>query len=303
MLRLRVTPVATLLSDAVASRTSALTDSFKAAQNREAAKIAAAVALWYLRRTDSANQSSIEEWLSKLVPVLISGSDRGARGAAAYYTAVRRLEVPTAPAFNVTPSIGVIDTGVRASLIEAGPKNAAAKIAALEPLELTPAQRMAMSEQAYRAAAEQVAAVSIRHAQAGARQTIYDNTYRDGVTLGWTRVTSESPCFFCAMLASRGLHYSPYGERSFDASNSLFSGDGDAKVHNSCRCSMKQIYAEADPVLRRTEKFTEMWDRWGAGGGKAALRFRRGYEHFQKTGEYLSWEKANDGLGTRNTLR
>src|SRR5690606_37914962 len=44
---------------------------------------------------------------------------------------------------------------------------------------------------------------AMRHALAGGRDLILEHVERDERALGWARVTSGSPCHFCAMLASR----------------------------------------------------------------------------------------------------
>lgn len=279
----------------MATATEALTDSYKAKQNREAAKIAATVALLYSRAVDPASQRSVDRWLELMIPRLIGTSDDGARSAAQFYAALRRLEGVNDP-FSPTATLGAVDPGVRKSLLTVGPYAYMNKAAKIETLDVGPAQTKALLAEAKMATTKAVTAATIRHAQAGSRQTIVDNTEKDPVALGWVRVTKADPCFFCAMLASRGLTYRAFKEDSFDMSDPRFTGSGTAKVHDSCGCSMKPVYDKADPVLDRTSKFADMWSMWGAGGGDASLRFRRGYDHFRKTGDYLTWDQANEGL-------
>lgn len=286
------------LSDLQAAQAAALTDAFKSATNRDAAKIAALIALYYQQRVDPEDTESVERWLEIMVPRLIRSSDTSAERARIYFDAARRLELDgvNAPAYRAEAAIGVIDPGVRASLLTVGPYDYANKMRDIRSLDVGPQQEKALIAEAKQVTTKKLAAAVVRHAQAGGRQTIFDNAQKDQVALGWVRVTRADPCAFCAMLASRGLRYRAFREDSFVASNAQFTGDGDAKVHDECGCSMKAVYSTNDPLVARTEKFNEMWSMWGAGGrGQTdpALRFRRGYDHFRKTGEYLTWDEAD----------
>lgn len=273
-----------------------LTTTYKAQQNAEAARIAAAIALYYQVKVDPANPQSVERWLALVVPHLIAASDSSAHRAASYYQAVRLADLRRDDGFRPVPTLGSVDPGVRSSLLMVGPYDYMNKAHQVSLLQVSPQQQRALLAQAKQDTVAKVAAAAVRHAQAGGRNTIIDNTERDKVALGWIRVTKAKPCYFCAMLASRGITYRSYGEHSFDASDPRFVGSGTAKVHDSCGCSMKAVYTEKDPVLSKNLKFADQWSMWGAGGGDAALRFRRGYEHYQKTGETLTWDQANAGL-------
>lgn len=284
------------LSDLQAEQAAALTASFKAEQNRRAARIAALAALYYQQRVDPSSLASVEAWLEFIIPRLIRESDAGALAAANFYDEVRRLEVPAAPIFRAEPTNGAIDAGVRKSLLTVGPYAYENKMRQIERTDDAPERVEALVRRAKEETTKKVVAASIRHAQAGARRTVEDNVEKDRVALGWVRVTRAKPCFFCAMLASRGVKYRTYSSDSFTESDGRFTGPGDAKVHDSCGCSLKPVYTENDPLVKKTREFDDLWQTWGAGGGDAILRFRRGYEHYQETGEMLSWEDANEGL-------
>lgn len=284
------------LTEAQVRASTALTTAFKADQNAQAAKIAALVALYYRTRVQVDEPSSVQAWLDLVIPRLITTSDRGARSAASYFAAMRRVEVPTAPRFTPTPALSMIDPGVEKSLRTVGPEDFLNKARDIRRLDLPEPSKQAMLAEAKQVTSAKLAAAVVRHAQAGGRQTIHESSARDDVALGWVRVTRAKPCFFCAMLASRGLRYRSFSEGSFDLSDARFSGDGDAKVHNDCGCSLKPVYATDDEFVRRTEVFADLWERWGAGGGDAMVRFRRGYEHWLKTGDYLTYDEANEGL-------
>ncbi|SIL90379.1 MULTISPECIES: hypothetical protein [Mycobacteroides] len=112
--------------------------------------------------------------------------------------------------------------------------------------------------------------------------------------IGYARVTDNDPCYFCAVLASQGAVY--YSEDSFDRSNSLirevkwtsnsdkgtrraFLGDGPAKVHDNCRCTLRPVYREADKYDKRAKYFLDQWDKItdGLSGKEAMNRFRAEY--------------------------
>ena len=283
------------LTEAQAAQAMALTSRFKAVENREAAKIAALIALYYSRRVDPASMESVEAWLDLVIPALIRRSDSGANSAAEFFTALRRIELGVnAGPFSPEAAIGVIDPGVRKSLLAVGPYDYMNKASDIRNLDVGPQQEKALLLDAKQMTTKKLVGAALRHAQAGSRQTIHDNAERDEVAIGYVRVTKNDPCHFCAMLASRGLRYRAFKEGSFDLSDARFTGDGDAKVHDNCGCSLKPVYTDNDPGVKRTEKFADMWSMWGAGGGSdAALRFRRGYEHWRQTGDYLTWDEAS----------
>lgn len=288
--------MATVLSELQAAQAAQLTSTYKAQANREAAKMATLIALYYSRYVRIEDPGSIEAWLDLMIPRLIKASDSGALTASAFFQAIRQLEVGSDSTFKVTAATGMIDDGVRKSLLTVGPYAMTNKMRDIAKLDITDAERRAMEAKVREITTANIASAVVRHTQAGGRQTIWENAAKDKVALGWVRVTRAKPCFFCAMLASRGVSYRPFGEDSFTSSNARFDGDGDAKVHDNCGCSLKPVYAKNDPLVKKTAEFADMWSRWGAGGNgetNAALRFRRGYDHWLKTGEFLSWDAVD----------
>lgn len=283
------------LSEAQARASERLTNSYKATANREAAKIAAAVAIYYQTRVDPESLESVEAWLDLVVPRLIRASDSEAERARVYFDALRRIEVAgvNAEPYRAVAAKGAIDEGVRNSLLSVGPYDYVNKARKARELKTyTPAEEKAVISNIKEISTRNVAAAAVRHAQAGGRQTVFENSKQDRTALGWIRATRAKPCAFCAMLASRGIQYRPFREDSFEESDLRFTGAGNAKVHDECGCAMKAVYFKEDPILKRNEVFADMWTRWGAGGGNAAYRFRRGYDHWAKTGEFMSYEEA-----------
>ncbi|AXH67812.1 head maturation protease [Mycobacterium phage Bromden] len=121
---------------------------------------------------------------------------------------------------------------------------------------------------------------------------------KQGKPIGYARKTDSNPCYFCAILASQGAVF--YKEDAFAVSNSkirevkwssnrdkgtrrAFIGDGPAKVHDNCKCTMRPVFSEKDKWDERAKYFLEQWKQHGHGvsvDGKfrtAEQNFRRNY--------------------------
>ncbi len=101
----------------------------------------------------------------------------------------------------------------------------------------------------------------------GGRVTVVDAVHHDPDAVGWYRVTSSSPCAFCAMLASRGIAYKNEHSAAF-------------KVHNDCGCipmpaysrdhELPQLNGEALAVYRSATR--------GARSGTQLQAFRKAWD-------------------------
>lgn len=80
---------------------------------------------------------------------------------------------------------------------------------------------------------------------------------RQSKVIGYKRVTDDDPCYFCAVLSSRGAYY--LSQSTFDASNKKYVGDGIAKVHDHCKCSLVPVYSKADKYDDRAKFFKAQW--------------------------------------------
>lgn len=97
--------------------------------------------------------------------------------------------------------------------------------------------------------------------------------------IGWARFTEDSatgPCYFCALLASKGAFY--LSEEAFKGSNNMirepvkkprgnnrttrraFIGDGPAKVHDHCKCTLRAVYSEEGKMDERADFFLKQWN-------------------------------------------
>lgn len=103
---------------------------------------------------------------------------------------------------------------------------------------------------------------------------------RNGLAIGWARVTEDSdtgPCYFCALLAARGATY--LDATSFDVSNNkirepvtsprgnnrttrrAFLGDGVAKVHDHCKCTLRPVYSKRSFRDPRAKYFERQYEQ------------------------------------------
>lgn len=106
-----------------------------------------------------------------------------------------------------------------------------------------------------------------RHVTNAGRDTITENIKKDKQAVGWQRLSSTgSPCYFCAMLISRGPVYKSKKQASFQS-------------HDTCHCFPEPMYIKGDwaPVATNT---ADLWKKATKGlSGKDAINaFRRAWE-------------------------
>lgn len=111
-----------------------------------------------------------------------------------------------------------------------------------------------------------------RYAADGGRATIQNTTDHDPLALGYARVTDGDPCYFCAMLASRGPVY-----RS--EASALRREDG-RRYHNGCGCTAEPVYTKQQPWPGDARQYEQLWKDSTAGlrGANAIRAFRRAHE-------------------------
>ena len=128
-------------------------------------------------------------------------------------------------------------------------------------------------------AAKTSAAAAVRQSLAGGRDLMREVSSNDKAALGWARVTQDNPCYFCAMLASRGF---VYGADAFEDSDALFTGGGRAKVHDGCQCTMEPTFKRGSKMPGNGEEFSQLWAdvtaQYGVGGREAIRAFRAAIE-------------------------
>lgn len=264
-------------------RAQAMTLQFQKAQQRRAALTAAFVALYLRHKVQIENPDAVERWLALVVPKIITAHETSAVEAVKFGTELRKLEVPaTAAPYDFRVIDPISEDQLRASLKAVGINpylKKAADIRRLDDKQYDPTTKHALIEEANQVASDRVARAVARHTQNGGRKTLEENAKNDPRAFGYVRVTKADPCFFCAMLASRGLEGGLYQRDSFDASDPRFVGDGDAKVHDGCGCTLKPVYTQNDKILASNQRFTDAWyEMSGNGDSDPLTNFRRNWE-------------------------
>ncbi len=259
-----------------------LSDAYRAAEARRAALTAAAVAAYWRSRVRADDPASIERWLAAAVPVILRERNASSVRGVLYGNTIRTIEVGLEDGFrfetpeNTLPAANV-ERMIRTSLMVTGPVNLQKRIEKISGQDVSPAEERALLSEAFDKSGAAAAASAVRHVQNGGREALIDGTQRDKRALGWVRLTRAEPCYFCALLASRGAVYK---DDSFEDSNSFFDGPGEVKVHDSCQCSLKPVYRRDDEMLDRSKGFLDIYTSAAKGksGREAIKAFRKAYE-------------------------
>lgn len=256
----------------------ALTESHR----QEQAKLAAVTAVlmlrvWPILESDPEND---RRWIDLVWAIITRQRRQSATLAAAYIERFRVLELGPIDPFSPTPAILPDREQVTRSMEAVGAGELRRRLEArrreldregkTDELALLPQHEL-------EDIAAATAGAAIRHVYNGARETIDDAVRRDPRVVGYQRVTDGDPCFWCAMLASRGP---VYRKDSFDASDARFHGPGHHKAHDNCGCSLEPVYREDAPWIGGAQEWNDLWYEATKGkSGKAAIReFRRAYE-------------------------
>ncbi len=204
------------------------------------------------------------DWSSPILAALGRLRSESRDLATTYYQTLRRAEAPTGPrlpreAFadeddrwreRALTSLRVTGTRAIARLVGAG---------------LDPARALDQTGPG-------VAAASVRHTLAAGRSRVERATAADPAARGWLRVTDGDPCWWCAMLASRGAVY-------LSRESASTRGGTEAEYHDGCGCQPEPFFHA--PVLPdTTREFGALWadSTQGLSGKDARLAFRRAYE-------------------------
>lgn len=166
---------------------------------------------------------------------------------------------------------GEDDKAAATSLIVTGPVNIKTQTKAGRGVQIV--NRNALVE---------TAGAASRHMLNGGRRVGVGLAEADKMTLGWVRVTDEDPCWFCAMLASRGPKYK---ETSFDRSDPRFEGPGEFKAHDHCACTLEPVYSRTAAWPGQSKQLQKLWNDniKGNYSGKEAMRAWRDLYEGRKT--------------------
>lgn len=249
--------------------------------------------LQIVEANDFANTSL--EWIDAVTPSIGTYAMRSAERSRLIYNAIRRVEKPGAPRFDVPRLEGLreqAEAAARVALLATGPIALKKSLADANPdmpaVDFSGLQLPGgISDSTFAAAKEKYSnlagAAGARISHKGGVDQIADATQQDSVAIGWIRQTSDDCCHFCALLATRGFaldkgNTSHYRKDSFDESDARFVGAGSAKVHDHCRCVMVPRFTRDDKDFSdKAEKDYELY--LSLPGRESALKeFRRAYE-------------------------
>lgn len=252
---------------ATAPEAVALTEAHRVEQARISAQAALATIVLWREVHPWESDAQTDRWIAAMLKVIALLRDRSAATSRQYLTVFRQLEGVTDD-FAIPVVGGINVEQVTRSLSIVGPHEAKQRIAQAGDIPIA-----AALDKVGIAAAK----AAQRHAINGSRDTISEIILNDPKVRGYQRVTDGDPCYFCAMLASRGPVYQ---EDSFDHADPRFHGPGDYKVHDGCGCSLEPIYHSGTKPQGRAQEFETLWRTTGATkSGRAAVReFRRHYE-------------------------
>lgn len=99
----------------------------------------------------------------------------------------------------------------------------------------------------------------------GGRELIQEAVRKDRRARGFARVTSGTPCAFCAMLAGRGPQYRSAGTAGFPA-------------HDHCGCFPEPVFGSDSKWPGRGREFQALYRQAAAGQDDPLAAFRRAYE-------------------------
>lgn len=255
--------------------------------------------------------ASSKEFVRHAVPVVLAHRDLSAQKALEYVDAFRRVEVrglldpsdltpdladPRAVSVEVLEEVveqGILEDEDADAYMEALGDELPAPDRVIKELYVTAVATSKKEiaagkteQEARDAASTAVQAKGKRIVADGGRAPLLKEV-REGVgAVGYARVVDPDPCPFCAMLASRGA---VYRSDAFAASTSLFTGDGDFKVHDGCECTLEPIYGRSLTELPPgSEELSKEWAEIAAGQPNPWAAWRRYKRSGTKPGEERS---------------
>lgn len=241
---------------ATTAKATALTAAYLAATNQQAALAAYVVAQLWLRSINLNDiDTSAANLSTRLIALITQQNTKTRLLAREYYPAFRKLEVGGADGFSL-PSMGELNlASLETSLRVTGPvalKKRISKIIAEPDSTLERAQLAKAMEDT----ATGISGAAVRHVANGGRDELQAALQADKVALGYIRTTAADPCYFCAMLASRGP---VYDDDSFDESDPRFIGKGEHKVHDFCRCGSEPVFDRKTAWPGVAKEASDLW--------------------------------------------
>ncbi len=178
------------------------------------------------------------------------------------------------------------DRRATVSLVVTGPVAAERRISRMQTDQqrgrLDDADFLAELDGIMRDAGAGAAGAADRDAQMGGRDLLEASSRADRAVIGWARVTDADPCWFCAMLASRGAvyrnfwtaRYSGRASRRKAAAPTAPAGwedwspeqlaewetsKGLNRFHDHCHCTLVPVYSRTDWVPEAARQYRELY--------------------------------------------
>lgn len=221
--------------------------------------------LWPLldaRRLDE----TAPEWLRLSTLTIAEHRRESARLAARYYEHLRAVELPDAEPYRARLLDSVPETAadeaIRSSLIVTGPvgiKKATQRVTNLAEVD-TPASAERALADVQKTALTQVEGAAVRHVLNGGRDLLREEAARDVRALAFARVSDGDPCYFCALMISRGFVYRTRGSAGRNA-NERFEGPGLYKFHDRCACTVEPVFDRDAPASEQEAKFKALYEQ------------------------------------------
>lgn len=246
-----------------------------------------------VRRLDA----TAPEWQRAMVAAVMASRMESARAAATYYEQLRAVELPDAAPLrsrwldeNTASITAKLTPIVETSLAVTGPVNLKRRtkrfVDETTSTTIASATSTATLERAIDKASSQalvdVSGAAARHALDGGRQLLREEGAQDELAVAFARVSDGDPCYFCALMISRGFVYRSRASAGRSA-NSRFTGPGLYKFHDHDACTVEPVFHRDAPLDDAAERYDRIYrdaSAEAAQTGKPVLAvFRQRYEN------------------------
>jgi len=245
-----------------------LIDAYRRAEVQVAGEAVGQSVLAFRQTLDPARlDATFAAYVIVMMQIIEALRQLAANVAGAFYASYRQLALPGAPPPSIVYAPPIEPARVTTSLLVTGPVTVKAAVA----------RGVSLDDAVSRAEAATAGSVYRMVADAG-RDTIRETVREDPEAVGWARVPDANPCYFCAMLASRGPVY-----LSAETATTTVSGD---PYHDGCGCVAVPVFSRDDPWPGPGRYFHDLWRRSTAGkSGKDAIKaFRHALKEERKAG-------------------
>lgn len=286
-------------------------------QDQEAVAVALALAmypLWSIQRFTELDRST-PLWLSAAIPTVKTSYLQSQRLSAVYASDIRAATLPTVdPLPMVVPDVerphnvpGIrFDTSLipnvssdpEQPVVSFGdfPVEDVATSLAIQGNYNIKAAMPAPEDEAMYDGLKGSSGAATRQAMNGGRNVTNNLVKFDRKIIGYARYTDTNPCYFCALLASRGA---VYGKGSFIYSDKKFKANPNgaqdvpdnfvdiAKVHDHCRCTLRPVYAKSQDMDDDAKFYKQQWKDittkyYGFKPEDQLEKFREAYKPFNR---------------------